>query len=208
MLNFGNNWERIAFVYGWDTVTRVAVFCGASSGFDQKFVNEIKRMSRWIVEKKYTLVYGGGGVGLMGELASGVLEDNGEVIGVMPEMLVARNAALPGLSSLEVVADMDERKRRMMDLSDLAIAFPGGPGTLEEIAQAFSWSRLGMNDKPCIFFDLDGFWQPVALMYDRMVDEGFLTVEDRSKLLFTQSFDEIDEWCKAFVPPAVRQYKQ
>jgi uncharacterized protein (TIGR00730 family) len=185
---------------------KITVYCGAASGSKPDYGQSAKKLGVWIADSGFELVYGGGGVGLMGVIASAALSRGGKVHGIMPGILFERGAACPGLSDLEIVDDMDQRKRRMMELGDVYVAFPGGPGTLEEITQAFSWSRLGLTSKPSVFFDYAGYWSPVAAMYDRMVIDGFLTAQDRSKLLFTDSVDAIDAWVGSYVPPATRIY--
>ncbi|MDF7640851.1 TIGR00730 family Rossman fold protein [Bifidobacterium sp. ESL0784] len=187
---------------------KITVYCGAASGDDSKYAAAAKRLGEWIAANDDELVYGGGGVGLMGVVAQAVLDGGGKVHGIMPQMLIDRNAAARGLTTMEVVDDMDERKRRMMELGDVLIAFPGGPGTLEEIAEAFSWARIGLNNKPCVLFDLDGYWRPLAQMYDTMVSAGFLTAVDRTKLLVTDSVDEITRWVTAYQPPKIRTFPE
>ncbi|MDF7665927.1 TIGR00730 family Rossman fold protein [Bifidobacterium sp. ESL0745] len=187
---------------------KITVYCGAASGDDPKYAAAAKRLGEWVAANNDELVYGGGGVGLMGVVAQAVLDGGGKVHGIMPQMLIDRNAAAKGLTTMEVVDDMDERKRRMMELGDVLIAFPGGPGTLEEIAEAISWSRIGLNNKPCVLFDLDGYWRPLAQMYDVMVSAGFLTAADRSKLLVTDSVDEITRFAATYQPPKVRTFPE
>ncbi|MCO6559120.1 MAG: TIGR00730 family Rossman fold protein [Bifidobacterium sp.] len=187
---------------------KITVYCGAASGNDPKYAAAAKRLGERIAKSGDELVYGGGGVGLMGVVAQAVLDGGGKVHGIMPQMLIDRNAAAKGLTTMEVVDDMDERKRRMMELGDVLIAFPGGPGTLEEIAEAFSWARIGLNNKPCVFFDFDGYWQPMARMFDAMTAAGFLTAPDRAKLLFTDSYDEITRWAATYQPPKIRTFPE
>lgn len=192
---------------GAELSRNIVVYCGASSGNGGRFEEAAVKVADWIAAKGDTLIYGGGNVGLMGIVARRVLAKGGKVHGVIPRILKERGTALEGITELSVVEDMPARKRMMLELGDVCLALPGGPGTLEEISEAFSWSRLGLNPNPCIFFDVDGFWRSTADMYDRMVADGFLTEEDRGKLLFTQSFDAIDEWVGQYRPPRIRQYR-
>ncbi|WEV63997.1 TIGR00730 family Rossman fold protein [Bifidobacterium sp. ESL0732] len=188
---------------------KITVYCGAASGNDPKYAAAAARLGKWIAGlNDGELVYGGGGVGLMGTVAQAVLDGGGKVHGIMPQMLIDRNAGATGLTTMEVVDDMDVRKRRMMELGDVLIAFPGGPGTLEEIAEAFSSSRIGLNNKPCVLFDLDGYWQPLAQMFDSMVSAGFLTAADRAKLLVTDSVDEITRFAATYQPPQIRTFPE
>ncbi|BDR52554.1 cytokinin riboside 5'-monophosphate phosphoribohydrolase [Bombiscardovia nodaiensis] len=185
---------------------RITVYCGAAQGNDERFVQLANDIGRWVAQSDRELVYGGGGVGLMGIVAQSVLSNGGQVYGVMPRVLVERHANFEGLTHMEVVDDMDVRKKRMMELGDALIAIPGGPGTLEEMAEAFSWARLGLNNKPSIFFNIDGYWDPIRDMFDRMVSKGFLTQVDRDKLYFLDSFDQIDQAIASYTPPAIRTY--
>jgi uncharacterized protein (TIGR00730 family) len=182
------------------------VYCGAASGDSPKFEQAAISVADWIVDNDATLVYGGGSVGLMGIVARRVLQGGGKVHGVIPQMLRDRGTAMEGLTELSVVPDMTARKHMMLELGDVCLALPGGPGTLEEISEAFSWARLGLNTNPCIFLDVKGFWKPLAAMFDTMVSNGFLTATDREKLLFTSSLEPLNDWIATYKPPAVRQY--
>ncbi|MFT9009229.1 MAG: TIGR00730 family Rossman fold protein [Bifidobacterium sp.] len=189
-----------------DRTMKVTVYCGASTGNDPKYAEWAERLGTWIAESHGELVFGAGGVGLMGIVAKSVLEHGGSAHGIIPQELADRERPYEGLTTVEIVHDMDERKRRMMELGDVYIAFPGGPGTVEEITEAFSWARIGLTSRPCIFFNLDGYWDPIATMYRHMVDEGFLTQESLDTLLFATSFDQIVPWVRNYVPPRVRTY--
>ncbi|OZG50241.1 TIGR00730 family Rossman fold protein [Bombiscardovia coagulans] len=185
---------------------RITVYCGAALGKDERYVQLAKELGQWIARSDCALVYGGARVGLMGVVADCVLAEGGEVYGVMPQILVERGAGHQGLTHMEVVDNMDVRKKRLMELGDALIAIPGGPGTLEEMAEAFSWARLGLNDKPNVFFNIDGYWDPVREMFDVMVAKGFLTQVDRDKLFFTDSFSELEQVIANYTPPAIRTY--
>jgi uncharacterized protein (TIGR00730 family) len=140
-------------------------------------------MGAALAERGLRLVYGGGGVGLMGALADAVLEGGGEVVGLIPEALLKREVAHEGLSELHVVGSMHERKKLMADLSDAFIALPGGYGTLEELAEVISWAQLGIHKKPCALLDVDGYWKPLATLFDRAVEEGFIPSHQRHLVL-------------------------
>lgn len=184
----------------------VAVYCGAAPGNDPAYQNATKKLAKWLVNHDLTLVYGGGGVGLMGLLASTVLELGGVVHGIMPKELVDRGASMDGLTSLEVVPNMDIRKQKMLAQSDGCIALPGGPGTLEEISEAFSWARIGDNDDPCVIYNVQGYYDPLKKMFDEMTEKEFLTVEDRKKLLFSDSLSEIYKFMTTYTAPKIRTY--
>lgn len=185
---------------------KITVYCGAAAGNDDKYAQSAYQLGKWIGDAKGELIFGAGGVGLMGIVAKSVLANGGLAHGIIPQALADRERPFDGLTTLEVVHDMDERKRRMMELGDVYIAFPGGPGTVEEITEAFSWSRIGLTTKPCVFFNLDGYWDPIITMYRRMVEEGFLDEDSFNKLLFARSLDEIMPWVSQYVPPKLRTY--
>lgn len=185
---------------------RIAVYCGASKGKNPVYEDYAVKLANWITDNHYELVYGGGKVGLMGIVADTVLDNGGEVIGIMPQFLVDREIAHERVTEFVVTHDMDERKKKMMELSDCCIALPGGPGTLEEISEAISWARVGENDSPCIFLNVNGYYDLMKHFFDQMVSEGFLSQTDRSKVCISDSFDEIDAFINAYVPPKVRHY--
>jgi uncharacterized protein (TIGR00730 family) len=197
---------RITIGRGEELTRNIVVYCGAANGNSADFTTAAMAVADWIVDNRYTMVYGGGSVGLMGTTAKRVLDRGGSVHGVIPKILRDRGTAMEGLTQLSVVPDMTARKHMMLELGDVCLALPGGPGTLEEISEAFSWARLGLNNNPCIFLDVHDFWKPLAQMFDTMVANAFLTAEDRKKLLFTSSLDSLNEWISSYEPPAIRQY--
>ena len=138
----------------------------------------------------FGLVYGGGSVGLMGELADAALGHGGRVIGVIPAGLFAREAGHTGLTELHEVASMHERKQLMYDLSDAFVALPGGLGTLEELAEVATWSQLGLHSKPVVLLDVDGFWGPLVTQLDRMAGTGLLKRASRDLIQRTRSAEE------------------
>ena len=145
-------------------------------------------------------MYGGGNVGLMGVVADSVLAAGGEVIGVIPEQLVNWEVAHKDVTRLEVVGSMHERKARMFDLSDGFIALPGGFGTLDEMFEMLTWRQLGIGDKPCAFFDVEGFYTPLMGMLDRMVAERFLHPDQRDDLWHGDDLDAMLAWMRAYQP--------
>lgn len=195
------------YYFGGGDKMKIAVFCGASIGNKKEFKEDALRLGTWIGKNQHTLVYGGGNAGLMGILADSVLENGGEVIGVIPEFLVEREIAHQGLTSLYTVDNMHTRKKKMMDLTECFIALPGGPGTLEEISEVISWGRVGEHQKPAVFFDTNHYYQLIADFYTQMVHNGFLTKKDREKLLFSTDLDEIHRFIKDYEAPEIRQYK-
>ena len=149
------------------------------------------------------LVFGGGKVGLMGVLADSVLAAGGEAIGVMPQPLADREHAHTGLTELKIVGSMHERKALMAELADGFVAVPGGIGTLEELVEVFTWSQLGIHAKPCGVFDVAGFYDGLARLFDHMVREGFLRAGHRGGLLSASDPSDLLDRLEAWEPPAV-----
>ncbi|MEL7059662.1 MAG: TIGR00730 family Rossman fold protein [Acidobacteriota bacterium] len=162
---------------------RVAVFCGSSAGDTPAFTTAAERFGTLLARRSIGIVYGGARVGLMGTLADAALAAGGEVIGVIPRSLVQREVAHTGLSSLEIVASMHERKHRMYALADVLVALPGGIGTFEELFEALTWNQLGLHQRPCGLLDVEGYYRPLVEMLDRAVDRGFLGASSRASLL-------------------------
>jgi uncharacterized protein (TIGR00730 family) len=152
---------------------RVAIFCGSSTTATLHD-EAAAAFTRQLVEAGHGVVYGGGRVGLMGVVADATLAAGGEVIGVMPKHLVDREIAHRGITRLEVVADMHERKARMAELADAFVALPGGAGTLEELFEAFTWGQLGLHEKPTALYDIDGFYAPLIEQFRVMAETGYL----------------------------------
>ncbi|KMY81010.1 lysine decarboxylase [Leuconostoc mesenteroides subsp. dextranicum] len=185
---------------------KLAVYCGASLGKDSAVVTATKKLGQYLAMNHIDLVYGGGRVGLMGILANQVLDLGGNVYGIIPNQLADRGAALERLTDLTIVENMSVRKQKMLDLSDGCLALPGGPGTLEEIIEAFSWARLGNNNNPCVFYNIDGYYDELKKMFDTMTAHGYLTEEDRQKLLFSDSLEIIFDFMNNYIPPKIRKY--
>ena len=173
---------------------KVTVFCGANNGKSESYIKNATELGEWIADNNHTLVYGGGKIGLMGVIADTVLENRGEVIGIMPQFLVDREISHTGITEFIIVDDMSVRKAKLIDLGDVFIALPGGPGTLEEISQVISWVRVGKKDAPCILMNVDGYYDFLEQYFDKMVAEGFLTIEDRKNTLFTDNIEEMERF--------------
>ena len=173
---------------------KITVFCGANNGRNEAYKENAMEVGKWIATNNHTLVYGGGKVGLMGIIADTVLEKNSEVIGIMPQFLVDREISHTGITEFIIVDDMSVRKAKLVDLGDVFIALPGGPGTLEEISQVISWVRVGKKDAPCILMNVDGYYDFLEQYFDKMVEEGFLTIEDRKNTLFTDNIEEMERF--------------
>ena len=152
-------------------------------GADPAYRLAAQALGRTLAERGVGLVYGGASVGLMGVVADAALAAGGEVVGVMPEALVAREIAHPGLTALRVVQTMHERKAVMAAESDGFVALPGGIGTLEELFEVWTWAQLGIHAKPCGVLDVGGYYAPLLAFLDRGVAEGFVRPAQRAALL-------------------------
>ena len=161
---------------------RVCVYCGSNAGARPAYAAAAAALAAALAERGLGVVYGGGNVGLMGVLADAALAAGGEVIGVIPRALVELEVAHFGVSKLEVVESMHERKARMAELSDAFLALPGGLGTLEELFEVWTWWQLGFHAKPCGLLDVEGYYAPLVAFLDRAVAEGFLRPEHRAAL--------------------------
>ncbi len=171
---------------------RITVYCGSSMGKDPVYAEAAKALGKWICDHGHDMVYGGGNVGLMTITADTVLAGGRSVTGVIPDFLLKYEEGHEGSYSLEVVGSMSERKNRMIELGDAYLALPGGIGTLEEIAEAISLQKLGRHEKPCIFLNVSGFYDPQREMLRRMVEEGFLRKEDLDRICFADRVDDLD----------------
>lgn len=162
---------------------RLCVFCGANSGKGDRYREAAVTLGVALAEADIGLVYGGAAVGLMGTVADAVRAAGGEVIGVIPQTLVAREVAHTGIDDLRVVGSMHERKALMAELADGFIALPGGIGTLEELFEVWTWAHLGLHRKPCALLDVDGFYEGLSGFLDHVDREGFLREGVRGMLL-------------------------
>jgi uncharacterized protein (TIGR00730 family) len=169
---------------------RVAVYCGSTDGNNPAFLAEATALGTAIAASGLGLVYGGANVGLMGAVADAALAGGSEVIGVLPAVLSGREIAHTGLTVLETVPTMHERKARMAKLADAFLALPGGYGTLDEMLEVVTWAQLRMHDKPCILVNTADYWNGLLAFLDSSVAAGFLRPENRKLLLVAASADE------------------
>ena len=184
----------------------ICVFCGSSAGEDPRYLETATRMGRLLAERGTRLVYGGSRIGLMGRLADAALDGGGEVVGVIPEALVKREVAHPGLTELRVVPSMHARKATMAELSDGFVALPGGLGTLEELCEVLTWGQLGLHRKPCGVLDSNGYFDPLVTMLDQMVREGFLSDSSRAMLLVETEPEALLRRMEGYRPPTVPRW--
>lgn len=178
----------------------ICVFCGSSLGNDPIYQQMAEATGRAIAAQGQSLIYGGGRSGLMGVVANSALQAGGRVIGVIPHALVDRELAHTGLSELHIVNNMHERKTKMAELSDAFVALPGGAGTLEEIFEQWTWSQLGIHQKPCAFLNVDGFYDDLLKMLQGSVERGFSQERFVDKLIVAEQIEDILAAFSAYQP--------
>lgn len=161
---------------------RVCVFCGSHAGRRPAYAESARMMGQCLVERGMELITGGGRVGLMGEVADAVLEAGGTASGIIPQFLLDREIGHTGMTNLHVVETMHERKALMARLSDAFVALPGGLGTLDEFAEIFTWSQVGLHAKPIGLLNVNGYFDPLVAFIDHATNEGFVTRASRRHL--------------------------
>lgn len=161
----------------------ISVFCGANFNGDPVLLKAIEDLADVFVEKEITLVFGGGRVGVMGLIADAVLVRGGRAIGVIPQFLMDKEVGHTGLTELIITENMHQRKQKMADISDGIITMPGGFGTMEEFFEVLTWLQLGLHNNPIGLLNVGGFYDPLLLQMDRMVDQKFLKPINRELVL-------------------------
>ncbi|MDW7613813.1 TIGR00730 family Rossman fold protein [Peribacillus simplex] len=184
----------------------LAVFCGSSIGASAVYVEEAKKLGTELAKRNITLVYGGSSVGIMGAVADSVLEAGGNVIGVMPDFLEKKEIAHKSLTELIVVESMHERKAKMAELADGFMALPGGPGTLEEFFEIFTWAQLGLHQKPCGLLNINHYYDPLVALFNHMSDEKFLHEKFRSMALVDVEPNGLLDQFNTYEPPTVKTF--
>ncbi|MGO9339409.1 MAG: TIGR00730 family Rossman fold protein [Terracidiphilus sp.] len=179
---------------------RVAVYCGSANGNDPAYLAEARALGAAIAAAGLGLVYGGASVGLMGAVADAALAGGAEVIGVLPDILAGKEIAHAGLTRLELVSTMHERKARMAELADAFLILPGGYGTLEELLEVVTWAQLRLHAKPCILINTAGYWDGLLAFLDKAVESGFLKAKNRALLQVVASAEEAVMTIAALVP--------
>ena len=161
----------------------ICIFCGSSSGRNSTYTSAAAQLGRLLAERNLALVYGGGNIGLMGEIARSVINHNGRAVGVIPQFLVEKELVYHNLTEVRIVESMHERKAVMAELADAFIAMPGGYGTLEETVEVLTWVQLGLHRKPIGLLNIEGYYDHLDQFFDHMIAEGFLQREFKDMLL-------------------------
>ncbi len=184
----------------------VVVFCGSSEGTNATYAEDAYALGKALAQQKITLVYGGAKIGIMGKVASGVLDHEGSVIGVIPQFLMKKEVFHPGLTELIITKDMHERKLKMHDLSQGIIMLPGGYGTLEEFFEMLTWAQLGLHQYPVAILNTDGFYDPLLDMLETMVEKGFVKRANVETLLVFQSIPDMLDSMRTYKPLPVPKW--
>jgi uncharacterized protein (TIGR00730 family) len=161
-------------------IQSVAVFCGSRSGTDPAHAEAARALGAGLAARGMSLVYGGGGIGLMRTVAEAALGAGGRVHGVIPEFLTRIERPYPTLTELEITSSMHTRKTRMFELADAFITLSGGFGTLDETVEVLTWRQLGLHDKPIIILDINGWAQPLVALFEALIDRGFVAPDNRA----------------------------
>lgn len=186
----------------------IAVFCGSSVGASSVYIEHAKKFGEELAKRNLALVYGGASVGIMGAVADAVLDSGGQVIGVMPTFLEQREISHSRLSKLIIVDSMHERKAKMAEIADGYVALPGGPGTLEEFFEVFTWAQLGLHQKPCGLLNINHYYDPLVELFHHMVKEQFLHEKYLSTALVDADPSQLLDRFMSYEAPAIKTYNE
>lgn len=184
----------------------IVVFCGSSSGLNEIYIQQAAMLGEVLARQNTRLVYGGAKVGLMGAVADGVLKNGGKVIGVIPSFLRTKEVAHEGLTELIEVETLHERKLKMHDLSEGIITLPGGWGTMEELFEMMTWAQLGLHPKPIGILNTAGFYDPLLVLINKMVSEGFLKAIYKEMVLVHEDIHELLKLMNGYTVPDIPQW--
>ncbi|MGA9232767.1 MAG: TIGR00730 family Rossman fold protein [Exiguobacterium oxidotolerans] len=185
---------------------KLAVFCGSKDGASPLFKEAAATLGTVLAQQDYGLVYGGSRVGTMGAVADAILAANGQAIGVLPHFLQEKEIAHPNLTELHLVESMHDRKAKMAELADGFIILPGGPGTMEEFFEVFTWAQLGLHEKPCGILNIDGYYDPLIALFKQMETQGFIIPEHAAMLLVESTPEALLERFRQYEAPHVKSY--
>ena len=184
----------------------ICVFTGSSSGVRPEYRAAATELGSLLAARRIRLVYGGARVGLMGAVADAALASGGDVIGVIPAALVAKEVVHTGLTDLRVVDSMHERKALMSDLSDAFVALPGGWGTLEEFFEVLTWAQLGLHRKPCGLLNAEGYFERLLAFLDHTIDEGFVRPQNAELIAVAPTPGELLDRLESPLPPPIEKW--
>ncbi len=180
------------------SIASVCVYCGSSLGKNPRYAEAARLLGAELARHRIRLVYGGGRIGLMGQMADAALAAGGQVIGVIPEHLQVREKGHHGVTELRIVASMHERKNLMFELSDAFVVLPGGFGTLDEAFEILTWRQLRLHDKPILFLNVEGYWTPFSKLVDQFIAEGFARESSRRLFVMVSAVEDV-------IPTLLRQ---
>lgn len=184
-------------------IKSIAVFCGSSIGRIESYSKAANKLGFLMAKSGIELIYGGGKVGLMGVIADIMMANDGKVIGVIPDFLLQKEVGHDNISEMKVVSSMSERKNLIGDLSDAFIAMPGGFGTLDEVMEVLTYFQLGISEKPVGFLNVNGYFDPLVAMFDKILEEKFMKYEHRHNVLISDNPEELLNAIQSFKPLAV-----
>ena len=187
-------------------IKRLCVYCGSSAGNRPEYAQAARELAHAMVSRDIGLVYGGASIGVMGALADAVIKEGGEVIGIIPSGLLAKEVAHTGITELREVDSMHERKAMMADLSEGFIALPGGLGTIEEFFEIWTWAQLGMHRKPCGLLNAGRYFNKLIAFIDHAVSEQFVQKEHRSMVFVEREADILLQKFESYKPPEVARW--
>ncbi|UZE47439.1 TIGR00730 family Rossman fold protein [Rhodopseudomonas sp. P2A-2r] len=189
-------------------IKTVCVYCGSGPGTNPSFVESAIALGKSLAENGVGLVYGGGSIGLMGAVATSVLDHGGTVTGIIPDFLTKRENALSRAQEMIVTHDMHERKRLMFERSDAFVALPGGIGTLEELVEQLTWQQLGRHSKPILLANIDNFWEPLLELLDHMRSTAFIRPTLPLEVLKAERVEDILPRLRAAAAKASEEAKE
>jgi len=189
-----------------NTIQNLAVFCASSDGNDKEIFDTAYAVGKRLAENKIRLVYGGSKLGLMGQVAKGAMENGGKTTGVIPDFLKTKEVVHTGLDKLITTQDMHERKLTMNELSDAFISLPGGFGTFEELFEIVTWAQLGLHRKPIGLLNIDGFYDDLIQMLDKMTAKGLLKQDNLDILLVSDNFEDLLDQMRNYEPMPVPKW--
>jgi uncharacterized protein (TIGR00730 family) len=190
---------------GKGKIRNICVYCGSNVGANPRYAEAARTLGTLMASEHIGLVYGGGGVGLMGELARSVQVHGGRVTGIIPAFLSHRERMLRDVDELIVVEDMHQRKKLMFDKSDAFVALPGGIGTLEELVEQLTWAQLGRHAKPIVLVNIDGFWEPLLVLLRHMHSQAFIRADMDVRFITVAGPEEVIPAVKAAAQPQIRR---